>query len=247
MPKKWFDRSRQRATRYIRLLNPLQIDSAAHPDLLFSFMGNSQFLLRRKLLELQHPRAVLQNTSSFPAFFQKALSPQHRSYAEVMQRSKFVVCPRGGGTSSIRLFETLRAGRVPIIISDQWVAPDGPDWPSCSIRLAEQDIADLPRIAEAAEERWPQMAQAARQVWDEWFADEVLFDRIADCLVGIQSSARPSNPIMQRVPTIPELDWRLRRSVHRALSQVGRNLPGPPASPEVDAQTEVNSSDGKTK
>jgi hypothetical protein len=246
MPQKWFDRSRQRATRYIRLLNPLQIDPAAHPDLLFSFLGNSQILLRRKILELKHPRALLQNTSSFPAFFEKALAPEHQSYAEVMQRSKFVACPRGGGTSSVRLFETLRAGRVPIIISDQWVAPDGPDWASCSIHLAEQDIDELPRIAEEAEERWPQMAQAARQVWEEWFADEVLFDRVADCLVAIQGSAKPSNPIMQRIPSMPELDWRLRRSVRSALSQVGRNSPHPPANPK-DAQTEVHSSDGKTK
>ena len=32
-----------------------------------------------------------------------------------MFRSKFFLCPRGTGTSSIRLYETLSAGRVPVI------------------------------------------------------------------------------------------------------------------------------------
>jgi len=214
MPQRWFDRTRQSATRYIRLLNPVDSCPSDQPDILFSFMGNSQNPVRQRLLQLKSSRAIIEDTSSFNAFFAKERTNNHARYADVLRRSKFVLCPRGSGTSSIRLFETLRAGRVPIIISDQWVAPDGPNWSNCSARVRERDIAEIPQIASAMEPRWSEMSFAARQVWNEWFSDEVLFDRIGDALAAIMTRRMIPECIAQRIPSIPEWDWRLRRGFH---------------------------------
>jgi Exostosin family len=222
MPRRWFERTRQRATRYVRLLNPVDTSPSDQPDVLFSFVGNAQIPLRREILRLQSPRAILEDTSSFNAFFAKEHTSNHARYAEVLRRSKFVLCPRGSGTSSIRLFETLRVGRVPIIISDQWVAPEGPDWSSCSLRVQERNIAAIERLALDAEPRWSEMADAAKQVWSDWFSDEVLFDRFGDALAAIAERRVIPEFVAQRIPSIPELDWRLRRGIHHLSSRLCR-------------------------
>jgi hypothetical protein len=214
MPKRRFNHRRQRATRYIRLLNPVDPCPTDQPDILFSFVGNSRIPLRRKILQLRSTRAILEDTSAFNAFLAKDGAGQRARYAEVLRRTKFVLCPRGAGTSSIRLFETLRAGRVPIIVADQWVAPEGPDWLSCSLRVRESHIARIEQIAADAEPRWHEMAANARRVWNEWFADEILFDRIGDAIEDLYRSRLMPEHITQRMPSYAEWDWRLRRAYH---------------------------------
>jgi hypothetical protein len=222
MPKNRFNHGRQRATRYIRLLNPVDSQPSDQPDILFSFVGNSRIPLRRQILQLRSSRALLEDTSSFNAFFAHQATGNHARYADVLRRTKFVLCPRGAGTSSIRLFETLRAGRVPLIVADQWVAPEGPDWASCSIRVNEHDIARIEQIAVDAEPRWDEMAANARQVWNEWFADEVMFDRIGDALEALRKCRLISEQIAQRIPSYAELDWRLRRGLYFIRSHGSR-------------------------
>jgi hypothetical protein len=224
MPRKWFSRRRQRATRYIRLLNQVDTDTSDKPDILFSFLGNSRIPLRRNLLGLKNPRAIIEDTSSFNAFFTRGKGIQHSRYADVLRRSKFVLCPRGGGTSSIRLFETLYAGRVPIIISDEWVAPDGPDWQTCSLNVRERDISELGQIVTDLEPRWPEMASAATQVWKDWFCDKVLFDHIGDALSAIALDRVIPESLAQRIPSVPEWDWRLRRGIRHSLSSASKQL-----------------------
>ncbi len=218
MPIRWFDHKRQRATSYVKLLNAVDTSPSDRPDLLFSFLGNSKLPLRSRLLKLKHPRAILEDTSSFNAFFSKGCTNNHARYADILRRSKFILCPRGSGTSSFRLFETLRAGRVPIILSDQWVAPEGPDWDSCSLRLPQRNVAEIPQAVSDLESRWPEMASAARQVWIDWFSDEVLFDRMGDALLSIRKSRSMPESVAQRIPTIPEWDWRLRFGFNQVRS-----------------------------
>ena len=88
---------------------------------------------------------------------------RRRRFAETMFRSKFVLCPRGHGTSSIRLFETLAAGRVPVVISDDWVAPKGPTWDACSVRWSQDaGTESLLAYLEELEPRAAEMGAAAR-------------------------------------------------------------------------------------
>ena len=42
-------------------------------------------------------------------------------------------------------------GRVPVIVSDQWVPPDGPDWESFSMRVKEREVDTIPAMLEAAQ------------------------------------------------------------------------------------------------
>ena len=186
MPASGFDAARQRAFSYVYLKNDLMQPDVGEPDLLFSFLGANTHPVRDELLKLTHPRAVVEDTSKVSFFrnddseeFQAQLRGQKERYREVAARSKFVLCPRGWGTSSFRLYETLAAGRVPVIVSDEWVPTQG-DWDACSVRVAQSEVAQIPALLEAREAQWPAMASAARQMWDEWHAPDVLFSRLMD-------------------------------------------------------------------
>jgi hypothetical protein len=104
-------------------------------------------------------------------------------YIEIMASSRFVLCPRGFGTSSWRLFEALKMGRAPAIISDQWVSPEGPAWNEFSVRIGEREIESIPKRLEELEPRAEEMGRKARDQWEQWFSMEVCFHRIVEwCL-----------------------------------------------------------------
>ena len=109
-----------------------------------------------------------------------------RRYAELCKASKFVLCPRGLSVSSIRLFETMRMGRVPVILADGWVAPEGPRWEKFSIRIPESEFAQIPRLLECRESEAIAMGELARREWEEWFSDDVLFHRLVELCLDIK-------------------------------------------------------------
>jgi hypothetical protein len=168
-------------------------DLARAPDLLFSFVGSLSHRVRRDVLALRDERAVIRHVKRFT--FYDSSSPDYVSkreqYSETLVRSKFVLCPRGKGTSSIRLYEVLAAGRVPVIISDEWVAPDGPDWDRCSLRWPEAAVTELPLVLAEREEDFDAMAAVVRRVYEEWFSPERAFDRIVDACARLLERDAP--------------------------------------------------------
>jgi hypothetical protein len=157
---------------------------------LYSFVGAvDNAPVRRSLQTLTHPRSFFRDTSKD---FQRALHNEfsaeegrdyRRRYANAIQASKFILCPRGLGVSSVRLFDAMRMARVPVILSDEWVEPIGPCWENFSIRIPEKDFALVPKLLEAREAQALEMGRLARAQWEEWFAEPVCFHRVVEwCL-----------------------------------------------------------------
>jgi len=188
MPRARFDPRRHRAVGYYKLKTETLSAREATPDLLFSFQGRNTGGVRTDVLALRHTRSLIQDTSQHDFFEDDLGDPTgiRDQYRVVLGRSKFVLCPRGVGTSSFRLFEALACGRVPVILSDEWVAPRGVDWASCSVRIAERDVAAVSRRLEAIEEVWPTMSAAAAAAYDEWFGPEVWFHRVVENCAELQ-------------------------------------------------------------
>jgi len=196
MPKQWFDSRHMAAWSYTGLMNPYLENGSGEaldvePDLLFSFAGRRCVAVRDEILKLEHPNALIKDTSNFNFFGSSSCTPkeidkQRRDYATLIRRSRFVLCPRGSGPASFRLFESLAAGRVPVILGDEWVPPVGPDWNSCSLRVAEVDVASLPERIEQADARWDEMSANAAGVWREWFAADVQFHRMVEACRRLQ-------------------------------------------------------------
>lgn len=168
------------------------VPSLAACDYLFCFVGSTRtHTVRRQLMTLKHPRGYLEDSSKDiarsenkkPFFMVEYQSQAKAHYGNTIARSKFVLCPRGYACSTWRLFETMKAGRVPVIISDQWVAPQGPAWDSFSLRVKENDVSRIPELLEQYESQAESMGRGARKAWEEWFSKEAVFHRIIEwCL-----------------------------------------------------------------
>jgi exostosin family protein len=164
---------------------------------LFSFMGSVRNAdVRARLLTLSHPRSVFQNTTAdFDRILRKKMDrfealDYERRYAELIKATKFVLCPRGVSASSIRLFETMRMGRVPVILSDGWVPPAGPRWDKFSLRVRERDFTRVPALLEKREPEAVNMGSLARTEWERWFSEEVLFHQLVELCLDIRAKRK---------------------------------------------------------
>lgn len=177
---------------------------------LFSFVGRvaNEPIVRGALMRLQHPRGHLEDATS-------GQSDQDVRYADVLAASKFVLCPRGIGPSSWRLFETMRCGRVPVIVSDEWKPPPGLAWGDISVRVSERDIATIPSLLERLEPRAAAMGDAAREAWRANFSLEGAFTWVADTCARIQAARQTCAAVAHRsilaealAPKVRRLYWR---------------------------------------
>lgn len=187
MPARSFNGSVQRASSYFTFPPaPISIE----PDLLFSLVASDSAKCRRPLFELNHPKAVVEQTRGFTFFDPSSPNYLERRtrFEEVVARSQYVLCPRGRGTSSIRLYEVMAAGRVPVIIADDWVPPTGPEWDSFSIRWPEEKVEGLVEALERRDSDWPRMGCMARAAYEEYFAPDVLFHHVVEMCGEIYDS-----------------------------------------------------------
>jgi hypothetical protein len=165
---------------------------------LYSFVGAVKTaLVRRQLHTLaHHPRSFFLDTSrDYERALYKKFSPQEernylQRYATIGQASKFILCPRGQGVSSVRLFDAMRMARVPVILSDDWIAPTGPCWDRFSIRVPEKDFVRVPELLEAHEANALAMGRLARAQWEEWFSERVCFHRVIESCLEIKRRRR---------------------------------------------------------
>ena len=152
-----------------------------------------------------------------------ALSGLHKEFVATALKSKFVLCPRGFGSSSFRLFEAMRMGRAPIIIADAWVEPRGMDWGSFSIRVPEKQIASIPQILRKHEAQAIDMGEKARQNWEAHFGPTNLFRWIVEEALSVRDAR------VSRAATYPFTLMQIIRPYHlrrlvRAVKAKGHNL-----------------------
>lgn len=201
MPVRFRDFGRYRAASYASheqaLANPHLEDARSRvpePDLLFSYLGRTSHRVRRRLLAALGgtPGAVVEATDHYRHWDTGAEGREEaqRRYAEVMARSRFVLCPRGWSPATIRVFETLRMGRVPVILSDAWRRPLGPDWERIAVFVPEREVADVPARLRPLEGRAAEMGREARTAWERYFAPERQWRTLSGALADLHGSRR---------------------------------------------------------
>jgi len=79
-----------------------------------------------------------------------ALDKQKERYLDILSKSRYSLCPSGSGPNSIRLWESLRAGAIPIILSDSLRLPledKFPElWEKSVLRISEKNVFSIPDI-----------------------------------------------------------------------------------------------------
>jgi hypothetical protein len=201
LPRPLFDGRRHRTFCYPifsnELVGPNDLGDAT---LLFGFVGAISSGLRARMIESLRTRGrsdemlVAVQAGPWDAMFGSGGLAIKRDYAAALGRCRFFLCPRGNGVGTVRLFETMRAARVPVILSDDYVLPAGIDWDNCSVRVPEKELAGLPQLLRERNGDWTRLATNARAVWESHFSPEKILDRIACHLRELLCSWRPLTP-----------------------------------------------------
>jgi hypothetical protein len=195
----------------------------AEKKFLFSFMGRQCNALRARLLGMTFERSDVhvEDTSRFNNFSHDLHDKDRpkRRYAEILLASKFVLCPRGNGAASIRLFEAMQLGIPPVIISDDWVFPKGPAWDECAVRIRESDLPRLELILSSREAEWAELGANARKAYDTYFHGPNYLRYLAQAALDIQRSSLVPERWIQRVTPAVVTLRKVRHGLRRRLEQ----------------------------
>lgn len=176
-----------------------------HTRYLWSFKGDfSTHACRQQLSTLKSDVSYVEDThlvSYLNMTMQTAAAEREHffnSYIQLMADSAFSVCPRGEGPSSMRIFESMRAGRAPVIISDTWTPPPFVKWDECSLRVSEDQMMDLTQILQQHLPRAKEMGDCARAEWERVFGPRGLFHYTVEAGLLILKQ-RQGLPLLQRI------------------------------------------------
>jgi hypothetical protein len=115
-------------------------------EYVFSFQGNATFPLRRRLSEAAVATSLRHSFVATHKYFEKMVPYEQERLRdrtrELFANSKFVLCPRGAGLSSIRFFDAMASGRIPVLIADHTKLPlqNCIDYENLIVRVPEQRL-----------------------------------------------------------------------------------------------------------
>jgi hypothetical protein len=160
---------------------------------LFTFMGRNSHPVRKKLFQVPWPfkDVLVEDTSRKYQRFEEAnqnCQIMRERYWKVMAQSKFVLCPRGAGASSIRLFEAMQAGVAPVIVSDAWLPAWGPDWNEFSVFIPERQAGKTYEILKYHESEYVERGKLAAAAYGRWFSDEAAWGQLLAAIQAIRHS-----------------------------------------------------------
>jgi len=105
-----------------------------------------------------------------------------REYVQNIVESDYVVCTRGAGNFSYRLYETLSCGRIPVFVDTDCVLPYDflVDWREHCVWVEEDD---LPQIGERVlefheglgEKEFVELQHHCRRFWEQYISPEGFF------------------------------------------------------------------------
>jgi len=152
------------------------IGPSPHKDIFYSFIGYDTHESRTKLFKrITHPENTVIIRRDKYHYWQPVASDKQNEieYKDILSRSRFSLCPRGTGPSTIRFWESLQAGAIPIVISDAMRYPDGFDWNSCIIRVPEKHVGLLfEKLAKITPEQEEVMRQKCLEAFELFCRDD---------------------------------------------------------------------------
>lgn len=139
-------------------------------DLWYSFIGFGSHPVRNTLFRLPPRKDTLIKRRVKWHFYLEGKPYQSGvdEYRSVLSRSRFSLCPRGTGPSTIRFWESLGAGAIPVLFADAMRLPPY-DWESCMIRIPEKQAGSVNQIlATISPEREAKMRSACLEAFQQF-------------------------------------------------------------------------------
>ena len=131
---------------------------------LYSFVGgyNQGYMnkIRPKIFEMKHPEnCLVQNSNGW--HFEKVVYGQQKkdgtytkdvknieNYNQILLDSRYSLCPCGSGPNSIRFWESLAIGSIPVLLSDTLDLPNHELFDNTIVRVKESELENLNNILE---------------------------------------------------------------------------------------------------
>jgi hypothetical protein len=149
-------------------LYPVHVTSPAEKKHLFSFVGAScTNPCRQKIIALfsgqKYAKIIERNSWHYKKIVygnqiknitagmcdknDPEIISKEKEYLDVLSSSTFSLCPAGSGPNSIRLWESVESGSIPVIISDNHVLPGDADlWRNSVVFIKEDSLRQVPEI-----------------------------------------------------------------------------------------------------
>ena len=103
------------------------------------------------------------------------------NFLHVMSASKFSLCPRGYGTTSFRLYESMQLNTVPVYISDDHALPwsDELDWEEFCVIIDDDHIGDTYNILKnISDDTYNKMLKKGQELYNDYFSLQGVFNNI---------------------------------------------------------------------
>tara|TARA_B100000900_G_C20406635_1_gene645069 strand:- start:411 stop:872 length:462 start_codon:yes stop_codon:yes gene_type:complete len=80
--------------------------------------------------------------------YKSTMKDSSNNYNLFLLTSRFSLCPSGSGPNSIRLWESLAVGAIPVLLADTLELPEHELWDKAILRVKEQDLETVPSLLE---------------------------------------------------------------------------------------------------
>ena len=155
------------------LCGPLVKQETKEKEFLASFVGSTTHPVRSKMIDVLKDKSDVylstkgwENTMSVNCV---------EDFINASLKSKFVLCPRGYGLSSFRLYEAMQLDAVPVYISDHFWKPFTYElnWDEFCVTIKEEQIPDIHSILQSiSDEQYESMKQKIKEVYNNYFTME---------------------------------------------------------------------------
>jgi hypothetical protein len=150
--------------------------------------------LRRS--QLTHTNFILRGQFAFTPQAMQGVSQDHKAYAKQLRQefcqnmidSDYVLCASGYENYSIRFYETLSCGRIPIFIDTDCVLPYQReiDWQRYCVWVQENELSQIDRKvadfhAQLSPQAFADLQRDCREIWEDWISPEGFFSNIYRC------------------------------------------------------------------
>lgn len=156
-----------------------EIDTTKEKIYTASFVGSATHRIRIKLAQ------QLISNSKYKIML-KNWSPHvdqldFETFLDVSLQSKFIICPRGYGLNSFRLYEAFQLNRVPVIVTDKEYLPwaDELKWNIFSVLIKEDDICNIEKIIDnISDEQYNEMLNEGKKIYKNYFTLDGVYKNI---------------------------------------------------------------------
>lgn len=121
----------------------------------------------------------------FPGGVKELNAAYRKEYVENIVNTDYTLCVRGYGNNSMRFFEALCCGRIPVFLNTDCVLPFDfiIDWKKYCVWVEEKDIDRIPeKVLEfhqsVSAEQFVAMQTEIREIWEKYFTPEGFYKHL---------------------------------------------------------------------